>query len=90
MTIHQRAVGDFQIAQLHRDLQHVFHAPARDGDLAAVFVRGRDDALQAEGVGGEGRDDDALDAARELPVEAVGDDALGRRKARTLDVGRVA
>ena len=53
-------------------------------------MRGRDDALQAEGVGGEGRDDDALIAARELPVEAVGDDALGRRKARTLDVGRVA
>ena len=50
VDVNQRAVGDLQIAQLHRDLQDVFHAAARDGDLAAVLVRGGDDALQAECV----------------------------------------
>jgi hypothetical protein len=58
--------------------------------LRPYLCASRDEALQPEGVGGEGRDDDALVAVGELAVEALHDDALGGRIALALDVRGVA
>ena len=55
-----------------------------------MLVRNVQKALEPERIGRERRDDDSLAAAGELAVEAVGDAALRRRKARALDVCGVA
>ena len=46
--------------------------------------------MQAEGVGGKGRDNDAFIAAGKLPLEAARDRTLGRRIALPLHVCRIA
>ena len=90
VDVDERVVRNFQIAKLCRDFQNVLHAAARDGDLAAKLVRHGQKALQPEGVGRERRDDDALAAAGELALEALGDLFLRRRIAGPLDIRRVA
>ena len=55
-----------------------------------MLVRDVEKALQPEGIGRERSNDDSLAAAGELTVEAVGDAALRGRKARTLDICRIA
>ena len=55
-----------------------------------MLVRDVEKALQPEGIGRERGNDNSLAAAGELTVEAVGDAALRGRKARTLDICRIA
>ena len=88
--VDERACRDLQIAELRGDLQDVFHAAAGHGDLAAEFLRRGDQALQPEGIRGEGRDDDALVAAGELALKIGRDGLFRRRIALPLDVRRVA
>src|SRR5699024_5060085 len=83
------AFRDIHIAQLARDLDHVLHAAARDGDLALILGRDVHDLLDALDVRGEGSDDDALFAALEKLVELLRDLALGISVTRALDVRRV-
>ena len=77
------------VAEVHGDFCHVFHAAARDGDLAPALRRGVHDLLNAVDVGGERRDDDALLAALEQAVEGPAHRALTHRVARALDVRRI-
>ena len=79
-------LGQLHVAEIDRDLGDIFHAAARDGDLAADRRRRVDDLLDAVDVGGEGRDDDALLAAGKEPVEGLADHALAHRVAGALDV----
>ena len=88
--VHQRPGGDLQVTQLHGDLQHVFHAPAGDGHLAAILVGHIDKVLQPVGVGGKGGDDDPLVAVLELPVKALCHLSLRGGVAGPLHIGGVA
>ena len=87
--IHNGSRLHLQIAQLLGDLQHVLHAPAGDGDLAAVALGGGENGLNAVHVGGKGGDDDPLVAVAELPVKAVGDHVFAGGVALPLHVGGV-
>ena len=88
--VHQRILRDGQIAQLARDLEDVFHAPARDRHLASVPPRQVQNGLDAVHVRGEGRDDDPLVAAAELTVEVLSHQIFRGRVAGALDVRGVA
>ena len=77
------------VAEVGRDLCDVFHAAARNGDLAPALRRGVHDLLDAVDVGGERRDDDALLAALEEAVEGPSHGALAHRVARALNVRRI-
>ena len=77
------------VAEVHGDFCHVFHAAARDGDLAPALRRGVHDLLDAVDVGGERRDDDALFAALEQAVKGPAHRALAHRIAWALDVRRI-
>ena len=69
--VHDGAGLDLQVAQLRADLEHILHAPAGDGHLAAIALGRLDDGLDAVHVGGEGGDDDALEIGRASCRERV-------------------
>ena len=77
------------IAELSRNAQDVFHAPAGDRDLSAVLLRAVYDLLETVDVGGKGRDDDPALPALELALKVCRDYALRERIARILDVRRI-
>ena len=89
VDVHQRSLGDVEIAQFRGHLQDVFHAAARNGHLAPVALGNGQDRLNAVHIGGEGGDDDAAFAALEVAVQTVGDDGFRRSIALALDVGGV-
>ena len=90
VDVHQHPFGDVHIAQLGGDPQGVFHAPAGDGHLPAVFGGHGDHLLDTVHVGGEGGDDDPLVAAPEEGVEGGPHAPLALGVARPLHVGGVA
>ena len=77
------------VAEVHGDLCDIFHAAARDGDLAPALRRGVHDLLNAVDVRGERRDDDALLAALEQAVKGPAHRALAHRVAGALNVRRI-
>ena len=77
------------VTEVGCDLRHVFHAAARDGDLAPALRRRVHDLLDAVDVGSKRRDDDALLAALEETVECPPHRALAHRVAGALNVRRI-
>ena len=89
VDIHQSPLRDLEIAQLRGDFEDVFHAPAGDGNLAAVAAGDGEDRLNAVHIGGEGGDDDAVFAALEMAVEPFCHQRFRGGVALTLGVGGV-
>ena len=86
---HQGPPRDRERLQLRGDGDGVHHAPARQGDLAAVLGGGAEDLRQPVDVAGERRDQDPAVRAGEDLVEGGAHDPLRRGVARPLHVGRV-
>ena len=87
--IHNGAGLDLQIPQLLGNLQHILHAAACDGHLAAMLLGGIQNGLDPVHVGGKGGDDDSLVAVAELTVETLCHDVFAGGVAAALHVGGV-
>ena len=88
--VHQGVLRRLDVVQIHGDLDHVLHAAAGDGHLAAVAVGGLEHRLEPVQVGGKGGEDDPLVAILELPVEVVRHAHFRGGVALPLHVGGVA
>lgn len=84
-----RPHGDLEVAQITGDAHVADHGPAYEGDLAAAFVGGVQDLLDAVDVTGEARQDDALVGPGEDLAQDAGDVAFGSDEAGDLGVGGV-
>ena len=87
--IDDQALGNFDVAQVLRNLGALHHGAADDGHLAAMLagqVEGDADAVDGRGEAGE---EELLFGVRKDLVEAGNDGALAGRVAGALNVGRV-
>ena len=83
---HHAPLGDAEVAELRGQADVRLHAPAEQGDLPAEPVGEVEDLLDPVDVGGEGGEDDAARGSAEALGERSADLALGRRRARPVDV----